>query len=118
MSSEAISYPIAEQVSQFLSRPRSLLIDGKWVDSVSGRTFPAYDPAVGKPIAQVAEADAEDIDRAVKAARAAFETGPWSRMLPADRTKLLWKLADLIEKRGQELAELEALNNGKPLIIA
>ncbi len=118
MSSEAINYPITEQVSQFLARPRSMLIGGKWVDSASGRTFPAFDPALGRPVGHVAEGGAEDIDRAVKAARAAFDTGPWGRMLPAERGKLLWKLADLIEKHTQELAELEALNNGKPLLIA
>src|SRR5262245_40093745 len=111
MSSEGISYPVTEQVSQFLARPRSMLIGGKWMESASGRTFPAFDPAVGKSVASVSEGDAEDIDRAVKAARAAFETGPWGRMLPSERGKLLWKLADLIDKRNQDLAELEALNN-------
>ncbi|HLM75355.1 MAG TPA: aldehyde dehydrogenase family protein, partial [Polyangiaceae bacterium] len=111
-------YPVAESVSQFLAKPRRMLIGGQWLEAASGRTFPAFDPAMGEPIAQVAEGGAADIDKAVKAARAAFETGPWSRMLPAERTRLIWKLADLIEKHAEEFAQLESLNNGKPLTLA
>src|SRR5947208_1156882 len=106
------------EVSTFISRKQKLFINGKWVDAASGRTFPTYDPSTGEVLAQVAEADREDIDRAVKAARAAFETGPWSKMSPAKRGNLIWKLADLIEQHLEEFAELESLDNGKPLSIA
>ena len=106
------------EVSTFISRKQKLFINGKWVDAASGKTFPTYDPSTGEVLAQVAEADREDIDRAVKAARAAFETGPWSKMSPAKRGNLIWKLADLIEQHLEEFAELESLDNGKPLSIA
>jgi phenylacetaldehyde dehydrogenase len=118
MNVQPHAYPVAEPVSRFLAKPRTMLIGGQWVEAASGRTFPTYDPSIGEPIAQVAEGDAADVDKAVTAARAALEKGPWGRMLPADRTKLLWKLADLIEKHADEFAQLESLNNGKPLTIA
>jgi phenylacetaldehyde dehydrogenase len=115
----AVSTPsIDSNVSSFISRKQKLLINGKWVDSGSGKTFASYNPATGQVLANVAEGDREDIDRAVKAARAAFESGPWSRMSPAERGKLVWKLADLIEKNLEQFAQLESLDNGKPLKIA
>src|ERR1700688_4194174 len=92
-----------------------LLIGGKWVDSVSGKTFPTVNPATGEVICQVAEGDKADIDLAVKAARKAFEEGPWSKMNASDRGRLLNKLADLVEQNKEELAALESLDNGKPL---
>jgi phenylacetaldehyde dehydrogenase len=95
-----------------------MLINGKWVESASGKTFPTYNPATGEVLARVAEGDREDIARAVKAARAAFETGPWPRLTPSERGRLVWKLADLIEQRLEEFAELETLDNGKPLKVA
>jgi phenylacetaldehyde dehydrogenase len=95
-----------------------MLINGKWVDAASGKTFPTYNPATGEILARVAEGDREDIDRAVAAARAAFDSGPWSKMTPSERGRLIWKLADLIEKHGEEFAQLESLDNGKPLSIA
>ncbi len=105
-------------VTDFLSRPRKMLINDQWVESISGKTFPVYNPADGKEIAQVAEGDAKDIDVAVKAARAAFQTGPWRRMTASDRGRLLWKLGDLIDAHLDEFAQLEALDNGKPLTVA
>jgi phenylacetaldehyde dehydrogenase len=115
----AVSTPsVDSNVSSFVSRKQKLLINGKWVDSASGKTFASYNPATGSVLANVAEGDREDIDRAVKAARAAFETGPWSRTSPSDRGKMIWKLADLIEKHLEEFAQLESLDNGKPLKIA
>jgi len=95
-----------------------LLINGRWVDSVSGRTFPTINPATGEEICQVAEADAPDVDLAVKAARNAFERGPWRRMAASERGRLLNKLADLIETHADELARLESLDNGKPYQVA
>jgi len=90
-----------------------LFIDGKFVDSASDRTFPATNPATGEAICQVAEADATDVNLAVQAARQALEKGPWKTMDAADRGRLLYKLADLVEKNAEELAVLEALNSGK-----
>ena len=101
-----------------LAKPGRLLIDGAWIEAASGKTFPVEDPATQEIIAHVAEGDASDIDRAVAAARAAFDTGPWARTLPADRAKLVWRLGDLIEEHADELAELEAIDNGKPITHA
>ena len=92
-----------------------MLIDGVFRDSQSGKTFETINPATEEVITQVAEGDAADIDLAVKAARTAFEGGPWPRMDARDRGRLLLKLADLIEEKIDELAELETLDNGKPL---
>jgi aldehyde dehydrogenase (NAD+) len=92
-----------------------MLIDGKWVKSVSGKTFPTINPATGETICQVAEGDKADINLAVKAARKAFESGPWPKMSAAERGRLLYKLADAIEAHKEELAALETLDNGKPL---
>src|SRR6202034_4086783 len=83
-----------------------------------GKTLAVFDPATGREIGSVAEAGLEDVDRAVAAARAAFESGPWSEMLPVAREALLWKLADLIEQHAAELAELESLDNGKTRFMA
>ena len=88
------------------------------MEAASGKTFPTYNPATGEVLARVAEGDREDIDRAVKAARAAFETGPWSKMTPSERGRLIWKLGDLLEQNLEEFAELEMLDNGKPLKVA
>ncbi len=108
----------ADKASNFVSQKHQLLINGKWVEAASGKTFATYNPATGEVLAQVAEGDREDIDRAVKAARAAFETGPWSRLNASQRGRLVWKLADLIEQNLDELAELEMLDNGKPFKVA
>jgi phenylacetaldehyde dehydrogenase len=109
---------IDEHVSKFIATPRKMLINGKWVDAVSGKTFPTYDPATGKEMARVAEGDAADVHLAVTAARNAFDKGPWRRMTASERGKLIWKLADLLEKNLEEFAQLEALDNGKPLTVA
>jgi phenylacetaldehyde dehydrogenase len=105
-------------IEKYLSTARKLLIDGKWTEAQSGKTFPVYDPSTGAVMANVAEADAADVDKAVKAARKAFDHGPWPRMSPSERGRILWKLADLIEKRSEEFATLESLDNGKPLTVA
>jgi aldehyde dehydrogenase (NAD+) len=95
-------------------KDQPMFIGGKWVDSVSGKTFPTLNPATGEVICQVAEGDKADVDLAVKAARKAFEEGPWPKMTASERGRLLYKLADLIEQRKEELAALESLDNGKP----
>ncbi len=95
-----------------------LLINNRWVASESGKTFPTINPSTGEEICQVAEADAADVDRAVAAARAALEEGPWAKMKASERGRLLYRLADLIEKNAEELARIESLDNGKPFSIA
>jgi phenylacetaldehyde dehydrogenase len=105
-------------VQAFVGKPRKMFIDGKWVDSASGKTFPSYNPATGEIMAQIAEGDREDINRAVKAARKAFDSGPWATMTASERGRLIWKVADLLEKHLEEFAQLESLDNGKPLAIA
>jgi aldehyde dehydrogenase (NAD+) len=96
-------------------RHTECFIDGKWVPAASGKTFATMNPATEEEIAQVAEGDAADIDRAVKAARKAFENSTWSRMDARDRGRLIYRLADLIEEEIDELAALESLDNGKPV---
>jgi aldehyde dehydrogenase (NAD+) len=98
--------------------PTKLLINGRWVDSASGKTFPTINPSTGEVITQVAESDAADVDKAVSAARAAFEKGAWRKMTASQRGILMNKFADLVEKHADELAQLEALDNGKPAHIA
>jgi aldehyde dehydrogenase (NAD+) len=96
-------------------KDQPLFIGGKWLDSVSGKTFPAINPATGGTICQVAEGDKADVDMAAKAARKALESSRWKQMDAADRGRLLFKLADLIEKESNELAALESLNCGKTI---
>jgi phenylacetaldehyde dehydrogenase len=95
-----------------------MLIGGGWLEAASGKTFPTYNPATGEVLAQVAEANNADVDRAVTAARNAFETGPWRTFTPSERGRLIWKLADLVESHLEEFAQLESLDNGKPVGVA
>jgi len=118
MDTIALDPRLGAPVRAFLGRGGKLLIDGQLVAAASGKSFPVYNPATGTVIANVAEADAEDVDRAVKAARRAFDDGAWSRLRPAERAKLLWKLGDLIDQHLDELAEIESLDNGKPAAVA
>jgi phenylacetaldehyde dehydrogenase len=105
-------------VARFLKRTPNLLINGEWVESRSQGRVPVVDPATGREIASVPDANEADVDLAVAAARAALEKGPWADMLPAQRQALLWKLSDLVEKNADELAELESINNGKTKFMA
>ena len=114
----AVSPQIHPQVAEFINKPRTMLINGQWVNAISGKTFPTYNPATGEVLAQVAEGDRADIDLAVKAARNAFDNSPWRRMTASERGRLIWKLADLLEQHTEEFAYLESLDNGKPLKIA
>jgi phenylacetaldehyde dehydrogenase len=100
-------------VAAFLRRPARLLIGGEWVASESSTRIPVIDPATGSEVASVADANRADVDKAVAAAREAFERGAWPSMLPAQREALLWRLADLIDRHADELAELESIDNGK-----
>src|SRR5438132_3108140 len=96
-------------------RPGKLIINGEAVDALSGRTFTTMNPATEEPICAVAEAGPEDVDRAVKAARAAFESGPWPKMRPSERQRILFRLGELVLERADEIARLETLDNGKPI---
>jgi len=107
--------PLDARTHSFLNgKTKRLFIDGKWVEAASGKTFATHNPATGEVLAQVAEGDAEDIDRAVAAARQAFN-GPWSRFTPQERQRLLLKLADLVEAHIEELAALDTLDMGAPI---
>ncbi len=112
--------PIApsHKAQTFLRKPLQLLIGGQWAPSASGKVFESYNPATGELLARVAEADGIDVDRAVTAARRAFISGPWPKMTPSERGRLLWRLADLLEQNLDEFAELESLDNGKPYSVA
>lgn len=109
------SFQISPKVEAFLQGTKKLFINGEWVESVQNNVFSSINPATGQVLAVVSEAREEDVDRAVKAARQAFDHGEWSTMSAAARSRLIYKLADLIEANKQELAELETLDNGKPL---
>src|SRR5215472_13630080 len=104
-------------VEEFTTAPRKLFIGGQWTEAASGKTFETPNPATGETLAHVAEGEAEDINRAVSAARAAFD-GPWSRMTPSERGKIIWKIGDLLLEHVEEFAQLESLDNGKPYVIA
>src|ERR1700678_2379410 len=105
-------------VEEFTTVPRKLFIDGQWTDAASVKTFATPNPATGETLANVAEGDVEDINRAVRAARTAFEDGPWRSMTPSDRGRMIWKIGDLILEHAEELAQLESLDNGKPVAVA
>lgn len=110
---------LSHAVRQFVQRQHMLLIDGKWSEALSGKTLDVEDPGTGELLTRVAAGEAADVDRAVHAARVAFDTGPWRRRVsPAARSKLLWKLADLMNDHADELAQLESLDNGKPVVFA
>jgi phenylacetaldehyde dehydrogenase len=101
----------------WLAKPRPMLIDGKWVMAKSGKTFDVQDPATEQKLATVAEGDAADVDAAVKAARRALD-GPWGKMSPSARGRMIHKIGDLILEHLDELAQLESLDNGKPFSVA
>src|ERR1700722_7240952 len=109
---------ITPLLAAWLAKPKNNLIGGKWVPAVSGRTFEVFNPANDSVIAHAAEGESEDINRAVRAARRAFDSGPWRRLTPSERGKLVWRIGDLILQHADELAELESLDNGKPRAVA
>ncbi|MBF6214019.1 aldehyde dehydrogenase family protein [Nocardia puris] len=111
-------YPIRADIRSFLAERKRLLIDGEWVDAASGRTFETTNPADGEKLADVAHGGAADIDRAVRAARTAFDSGPWQWMKPNERERLIWRVGDILSERALEFGELESLDNGKSAGIA
>jgi len=108
----------SSEIQSFLSQKHKLLIGGKRVDAINGEIFEVQNPANNSVIAYAPKGGKEDINRAVQAARDAFENGPWGKFTVSERGKLLWKLADLIETLTEEFAQLETLDNGKPLTIS
>ena len=109
---------LTEQTRAFLAEPKKLFIGGDWVDAADGRTFASVDPATDTELAQVALAGPEDVDRAVAAAREAFDDGRWSEIDPRQRAKVLFTLADLIEQNIASIAQVDVLDNGKPTMFA
>ena len=106
------------RTAAFLAGPHKLFINNEWVDSHSGQTIEVVNPATGKVFARAAAADATDIDRAVRAARQAFDTGPWPALPPVERAKLLWKLAERVEAAADEIGYVLSLDNGMPFMMA
>ncbi|QQN66719.1 aldehyde dehydrogenase family protein [Bradyrhizobium diazoefficiens] len=109
---------LSSAARNFATKQKKMFIAGRWVDAVSGKTIEVIDPANGSVFDRVPQGEAADIDLAVNAARDTFDSGPWSRMSPMDRGKLVWRLGDLVERHADEIAEIEALDNGKPVTDA
>ena len=118
MSVTALPDQLSDSAREFASRQHQLLIDGEQVPAAGGRTFETTDPSTGQPITRIAHAGGEDVDRAVRAARRALEEGPWRKAPAAQRAALMNRLADLVEQNADQLAELESLDNGKPVKLA
>jgi acyl-CoA reductase-like NAD-dependent aldehyde dehydrogenase len=114
----ALPDALSDAARSFAGGPHRLVIGGERPEAADGRTFETFDPATGRAIAEVAYAGPEDVDRAVRAAREAFEHGPWAGISAAQRTRAMLALADAVEAHADELAELESLDNGKPLKLA
>jgi aldehyde dehydrogenase (NAD+) len=112
---KTLDLQLKPKVAEFLNGTKKHFINGEWVSSASGKTFETLNPSTGDVLAVVSEGGPEDIDKAVKAARAAFETGYWSKMPASKRSYLIYKLADLMEENKEELAQLDTLDNGKPI---
>jgi phenylacetaldehyde dehydrogenase len=108
----------SDAAQQALARKPQLFINGEWVDSTGGATIAVIDPSTGREVSRFVDATTDDADRAVAAARAAFDDGRWSNLPPIARERLILKLADLLERDAAEFAELEAIDNGKPRSIA
>jgi phenylacetaldehyde dehydrogenase len=119
MSAVIAAQPLpSAAATAFLGHAPRLLIGGEWIESVSGKTIPVVDPATGAQVAVIADANAVDVDKAVRAARAALEEGAWPNMKPSEREALIWRLSDLIDRNADELAELESIDNGKTKFMA
>ena len=114
----ALPEALSESARSFAAGPHRLLIGGERLEAADGRTFDTLDPSTGRVIASVAYTGAEDVDRAVRAAREAFEDGRWSGIAAAQRTSAMLALADVIDANADELAQLESLDNGKPVKLA
>lgn len=109
---------LAPEVIDFLARPKQMFIDGAWTDAASGRVFETVDPATGQILTTVPHAGTEDVERAVAAARRAFEDGPWRGITPAERQRIIWRIGEGIAARAEQFAQLESLDNGKSVAVA
>jgi acyl-CoA reductase-like NAD-dependent aldehyde dehydrogenase len=118
ISADTLPDALSAPAREFIAQPHRLLIGAERLDAADGRTFDTLDPSTGREIAQVALAGPEDVARAVAAARSAFADGPWSSMPAAGRERLMHKLADAIEAHAEEIAQIESLDNGKPVGLA
>ena len=120
MSTDAATLPdaLSDSARSFASGPHRFVIGGERTEAADGRTFETLDPATGRSIADVPHAGAEDVDRAVRAAREAFEDKRWSGIAAAERTRAMLAFADAVDAHADELAELESLDNGKPVKMA
>ena len=118
MDASVLNYKVNDNVGEFLNKTKKLYINGQWVDSKSGKTFDVEDPATGKKIATCSAGGEEDINLAVSAARKCFDSGKWGKVPPNEKGKIIWKIAELIDEHTEELAQLESLDNGKPVAIA
>jgi phenylacetaldehyde dehydrogenase len=112
------TFPVLPSVRDFLAGPKKMYIGGEWVESASGKLFETLDPATGEVLATVAHGQAEDVNRAVRAARKAFDEGPWRLTTPAQKQRLLWRIGERILERAEEFAQLESLDNGKSAGVA
>src|SRR4029078_11171578 len=96
MSTATMEIPMHQNVLSFVGAPRKMLIGGRWLEAASGKTFPTYKPDTGEALAHVAEGNSVDVDRAVLAARKAFESGPWHTLTASERVRMIWKLRDML----------------------
>jgi phenylacetaldehyde dehydrogenase len=109
---------VRPEVEAFLKRNHKLFIGGEWVEPAQGETLETYDPSTGKPLTRVSSASAEDVDSAVRAARQTFDSGVWPlKLTSAERSRLIWRLADLIEEHAATFAQLDSLDNGRPVSV-
>ena len=118
MATIALDPRLDKKTSDFIAQKHRMYVNGKFINAASGKTFSVYNPATGEVMAQVPEAEAVDVDQAVRAGRRAFDEGPWPRMSASQRGRLMLKLADLMEQHLEELAEIESMDNGKPVSVA
>ena len=108
-----VSTDLDPRTVDFVSRPRQMYVDGQWVDALSGRRFETVDPATEAVLTTVPRSGVEDVERAVLAARRAFDKGPWRSLTPAERQRMLWRIGEGILARADQFAQLETLDNGK-----
>ncbi|WP_396898493.1 aldehyde dehydrogenase family protein [Mycolicibacterium sp.] len=113
-----LSSELDPRTVEFTAAPRRMFVDGQWVDALSGRRFDTVDPATEQVITTVPHSGPEDVERAVAAARRAFSDGPWPAMTPAERQKVLWRIAEGITARADQFAQLESIDNGKSVAVA
>ena len=113
-----VSTDLDPRTVDFVSRPRQMYVDGQWVDALSGRRFDTVDPATEAVLTTVPHSGVEDVERAVLAARRAFDKGPWRSLTPAERQRVLWRIGEGILARADQFAQLETLDNGKSVVVA